>query len=263
MAVSDSIMTNSINDILQLNDKGVISIIGAGGKTTLMFELAKELSKIKKKILTTTTTKIFLPELCHSPVTIIEDNIDTLFIKTESRLKDIFHFSAGSHYDPFTNKLKGFTPHVIHKLWRAELFDWIIVEADGAKQKALKASGPHEPVVPENTTHLILVAGLDIVGKPLNDYYVHRSKIFSDNTGLYLEKTIDEKSIVQSIILEMKKAQLFCNPQSRIVFLNKADTLKRKLSGFKIADSLQDNKNIETIITASLANKTYELNLQT
>ncbi len=54
-------MNTSLIDILKLKSQGVISIIGAGGKTSLMFSLAKELSKSGKKVLTTTTTKIFMP----------------------------------------------------------------------------------------------------------------------------------------------------------------------------------------------------------
>ena len=42
-------MKQSLIEMLQLKDKGVISVIGAGGKTSLMFELAKQLVDSKKK----------------------------------------------------------------------------------------------------------------------------------------------------------------------------------------------------------------------
>jgi len=177
-------------DILQLSGKGIISLIGAGGKTSLMFQLAKEIIQSEKKVLTTTTTKIFMPKSYQSPDTLVEDNLDKLLKKVKSNLNKYSHFSAGSKYDKGSNKLKGFTPAVIHKLWQAKLFDWIIVEADGAKQKPIKASNQHEPVVPKDTTHLILVAGLDAVGKILDDKYVHRPKIFSENTGTIIDKII-------------------------------------------------------------------------
>ncbi len=251
-------MTHSIIDILQLSGKGVISLVGAGGKTTLMFELAKALSKARKKVLTTTTTKIFMPENSRSPITIIEKDFDRFIEKAASELNHFSHFSAGSQYDPLSNKIEGFTLETIYKLQHTELFDWIIVEADGARQKSLKASGPHEPVVPDNTTHLILVAGVDIVGKPLNDNYVHRPEIFSHNTGLEMKTVVDEHSIARSIIFEMKKTLLLCKPLSKIVFLNKADTAMEKLSGSKIAHYLHDDRYIETIINASLQNQTFK-----
>ncbi|MCD4678214.1 MAG: hypothetical protein K8S18_19810, partial [Desulfobacula sp.] len=63
-------MTNTLIDNLQLNRRGVISLIGAGGKTSLMFCLAKELENSGKTVLTTTTTKIFMPTPDQSPVTV-------------------------------------------------------------------------------------------------------------------------------------------------------------------------------------------------
>src|SRR3990172_2004095 len=48
-------------DALGLKKREVISLTGAGGKTTLMFRLAKELSLKGKRVVTTTTTKILEP----------------------------------------------------------------------------------------------------------------------------------------------------------------------------------------------------------
>ncbi len=248
-------MTHSLMDILQLSGKGIISLIGAGGKTSLMFQLAKEIVQSKKKVLTTTTTKIFIPKPYQSPATVVEDDFDKLMKKMESNLNKFSHFSAGSRYDKGSNKLKGFTPAIIRKLWQKKLFDWIIVEADGAKQKPIKASNQHEPVVPEETTHLILVAGLDAVGKILDDQYVHRSKIFSSNTGLALRETLTEQAIAKSIAFEIEKSRQLCQSQLNVVFLNKADTSDLKAYGLNITNLLKTDTSIDKIITASLKNK--------
>ncbi len=245
-------MTNTLIDKLHLNRHGIISLIGAGGKTTLMFSLAKELIDSGKTVLTTTTTKIFMPNPDQSPFTIIESAVGELVKKSKSCLNRYPHFSAGSRHDPVTGKLNGFGQDIIDQLEKANLFDWIIVEADGAKRKPLKATDSHEPVIPRGTTHLILVTGLDAVGKTLEDKYVHRAKLFSENTGLPLGETIKEQSVAISIAIEIKKAKALGHPFFNIVFLNKADTPDRAVSGKKIAELLQTNKNIDQIITASL-----------
>jgi probable selenium-dependent hydroxylase accessory protein YqeC len=245
-------MINSLIDTLQPGSKGVISLIGAGGKTSLMFQLAKELSKFKQRVLTTTTTKIFMPKTWQSPETIIENDINKLIQKAEINSDNFYHFSAGSKYDPLSKKIKGFSKNYINQLWQTKIFDWIIVEADGAKQKPIKASDVHEPVIPAETTHLILVTGLDSVGKALNDDNVHRSKIFSRNTELDMGEIIDEQAVAASITIEIKKARLLSSPEFNIVFLNKADTQGRKISGQKITKLLKTDKSIDTIITASL-----------
>ena len=48
----------TLRDALKLDEGGVVSFVGAGGKTSLMFSLARELSKVGESVLTTTTTKI-------------------------------------------------------------------------------------------------------------------------------------------------------------------------------------------------------------
>ena len=249
-------MTNSLIDTLQLKTRGVISLIGAGGKTSLMFRLAKEVAGSGKNVLTTTTTKIFMPDPDQSPVTIIEESVDELIKKLKSYLNHYHHFSAGRERDAATGKLNGFSLDTINDLWQANLFDWIIVEADGAKRKSLKATGSHEPVVPRATSHLILVTGLDAVGKSLDDSHVHRADLFSNNTGLPLGGTIDEQSIAISTAIEMEKAGTLSHPNFSIVFLNKADTLSRIDSGRKIAELLQANQDISQIITVSLKDDT-------
>jgi probable selenium-dependent hydroxylase accessory protein YqeC len=52
----------TLEEAFSLREKEVISLIGGGGKTTLMFALGKELSLRRKGILLTTTTKIWDPE---------------------------------------------------------------------------------------------------------------------------------------------------------------------------------------------------------
>ena len=116
-------MTNTLIDKLRLKHRGVISLVGAGGKTSLMFCLAKKLTESGKTVLTTTTTKIFMPKPDQSPVTIIEGAVDELVKKSKSFLSRYSHFSAGSKQDLATGKLKGFTPDIIHQLWQENLFD--------------------------------------------------------------------------------------------------------------------------------------------
>ncbi len=245
-------------DRLHLPQRGVISLVGAGGKTSLMFCLAKEIAGSGKTVLTTTTTKIFMPEPEQSCVTIVENSVENLLKESKPFLGRYAHLSAGREQDPTTGKLKGFDPGQIGQIWKAGLFDWIIVEADGARRKPIKATASHEPVVPNVTTHLILVTGLDSVGKKLNDSNVHRADIFSHNTGLEPGQSINEQAIFTSIALETKKAAAQCHPVFTAVFLNKADFPDRIASGEKIAELLKENqmvsRGINQVIIASLHN---------
>jgi len=261
-------MAHSLINILKLNalpKKGIISIIGAGGKTSLMFYLAKELAGSGKTVLTTTTTKIFMPGPDQSPDIIITDSIDKLVEKSRSGLSRFKHFSAGSRLISAKSKLiathrklKGFDPDIIDQLWQASCFDWIIVEADGARRKTLKATDVHEPQLPGMTTHLIHVTGLDAVGKTLDDNHVHRAKLFSSNTGLLMGETIDEQSIAISATHEIKKAAaLIPGIFESCAFLNKADNLDLIKSGNKIAKLIQTSNIFKKTVIASLKDKKF------
>ena len=95
-------------------------------------------------------------------------------------------------------------------------------------------------------------SGLDAVGKTLNDKYVHRPKIFSENTELSIGGILTEQAIAKAIAFEIKKSRQLCQSKLNIVFLNKADTLDQKASGLNITNLLKTDTIINKIITASL-----------
>lgn len=49
----------------------------------------------------------------------------------------------------------------------AEQFDYILVEADGAARRPLKAHAPHEPVIPTEANQTICVVGASGFGRPI------------------------------------------------------------------------------------------------
>ena len=47
---------------IDINKKNIISFVGGGGKTSLIYELGNELRKLGKKVIITTTTHMFMPQ---------------------------------------------------------------------------------------------------------------------------------------------------------------------------------------------------------
>lgn len=172
-------------DSLGLRDREMISLVGAGGKTTLMFCLARELVLRGKKVITTTTTKILEPS-----------SEETCRLVVSSDGKEIQHLTA-LHLDRDrhltvarerleSGKLKGVSPEVAANLWDATGADTVIVEADGAAGRPVKAPREQEPVIPSNTTLVIALLGLDGVGQPLNDENAFQPGLISRITGARL-----------------------------------------------------------------------------
>jgi len=232
-----------LRQALMLEGQGVVSLVGAGGKTSLMFKLAHEISKAGDPVMTTTTTKILNPTSRQSSNLIISDDVDTI-VSTAGDLidKDQRQVTVAARRVQPENKLIGLQPHVIDALSKTKFFRWIIVEADGAARKPLKAPADHEPVIPGSTTRVVGICGLSAVGKPLNEKWVHRSKRFAEITGLKCGDIISETALRDLLI---HANGIFKNSPLtalRIAFLNQADVCGAHEAGKRIADSLRDRE---------------------
>ncbi|MDH3998967.1 MAG: putative selenium-dependent hydroxylase accessory protein YqeC, partial [Desulfuromonadales bacterium] len=74
-----------IESILFRQPQGVLSLTGGGGKTSLMFHLAQRLSQAGKKVLTTTTTKIFYPTANQNKRVLVNADPERILTQTASR----------------------------------------------------------------------------------------------------------------------------------------------------------------------------------
>ena len=147
---------------------GVTSVIGSGGKTSLLAALARELSGT---VLLTTTTHI-LP-FADVPLVTSADADDVRAALAESRV-----VCVGSQAEK-VGKLVA--PSLgIDAL--ASLADYVLVEADGARRLPLKAHAPWEPVIPACSNRTILVLGASGLDHSVSEK-VHRPEIFCELVG--------------------------------------------------------------------------------
>ncbi|KAA6376105.1 MAG: putative selenium-dependent hydroxylase accessory protein YqeC, partial [Streblomastix strix] len=174
-------MLNSLFEKLQFGKGDVVALVGGGGKTTIMQKLANYLcvERKMKVIMTTTTnisseqslgTKVFNPEM---DLDICMKQIQDAFLSKDDNIGHIV--TVGKQEG---KKLSGINNEWISHL--LSICDIIIVEADGASRKPLKACAFYEPVIPDSTSVVISVVGADCVGFELNDNFVHRSQIMKD-----------------------------------------------------------------------------------
>lgn len=131
--------------------KGVTAIIGAGGKTTLLLALARELAQAAR-VIVTTTTHIYPP-----------DGFPCLLQPGEAEI------AAALEKQPCVcvgkpAKEGKITAADVPVRTLAELADYVLVEADGAHGRPAKAHADYEPVVPPEANQTILVFGLSALG---------------------------------------------------------------------------------------------------
>ena len=151
------------------------ALVGAGGKTTLMYALARRMADAGRRVVCTTTTKIFPPEN-GLPVVLLEGEADPVAAVHDALFAAPGVVAAGRPL-PDVRKLDGVSPRMLGVLSAALPDVLFLVEADGAARKPLKAPAAHEPVLPEPLDCCVAVVGLDSVGQPLDDVHVHRSAL--------------------------------------------------------------------------------------
>lgn len=133
--------------------KHLISLVGAGGKTTVLYEMAEFFSAHGKKTLVGTTTHIYQPE----------NNYAATLQQVQELWQNGKYAVIGRKSG---NKL------VMDEQLFAELkqqAEIILVEADGAKGLPCKVPQEHEPVILPECDIVIGLIGMDALGARLKD----------------------------------------------------------------------------------------------
>lgn len=225
---------NLVN-LLKLGERELISAVGGGGKTTFLTALAEQLVKMGKKVFLSTTTKIFFPNDIKKFEVIINSESEVLKNLEEIESKKIL--VAGSRVVE-GNKIAGFTKGFINDLYGLKMIDYMLIEADGSKRKPVKFHADYEPVIPESSTKVLGIIGLDCMGKPLDSEICHRAEEFCSKTGYKMGERIDERMIADLVVRENGLFKTAPENSEKILVLNKADDALRREWAFKIVDEI-------------------------
>lgn len=180
---------------------GITSIIGSGGKTTLMMTLARELSQ-QGTVIITTSTQILPPD--HIPhVSGLDDETVQKKLSARPVLCVASQHTSGKLGAPVCS-----FDHL------TQLADFVLVEADGSRGLPLKAHASHEPVIPANSTQILCVVGADGFYRPLQSV-CHRAEVFASLAGISLSAIVTPAQVAAVINRE---------GFAQSVLINKAET---------------------------------------
>lgn len=214
----------ALADLLDIRP-GVTAMIGGGGKTTLLRTLGEELATGGKRVLLCTTTKILpFPGL---PCALTEAELEEL--RKHHRL-----LCAGMIV-PGTEKLT--TPESpMSRL--EEWFDYVLVEADGAARRPLKAHASHEPVIPPEANQTICVVGASGFGQPISQA-AHRPERYAALAGV--PETAEATPETEAAVLRAEglHTKVYVNQVETLWSLADAKTLAALLDCPVLAGSLQ------------------------
>lgn len=152
----------------------LISLCGAGGKTSTLLWLAEYFYQQGKKVLITTTTRMFLPAPSHYRELILEADPVRQLTRCQQLPDEPTLVALFSHLDQASGKVAGPTPQQIDLIKGQQRFDLILVEADGAHHKLLKVPALHEPCIPHQSDWVIALLGGAMVGANAEPSQIHR-----------------------------------------------------------------------------------------
>jgi molybdenum cofactor cytidylyltransferase len=237
---------------LGIRRQDVITLVGGGGKTTLMFRLADELSGAGWHVVTTMTTRIFVGQMARAPAHLLLGQEDVLLRQLASALAGYLHVLVAGNMVVEQDKVNGLAPELVDRIAAAPEVNAVIVEGDGSRRLPLKAPATHEPVIPAATTILVPMAGLDAVWRPLTPEHVHRATLVAGLTGAKMGDPVTEEMIA-TVLAHTEGGAKGLPAGARLVpFLNKADDQIALESGRAIARSLRLRPQVDSVVIGAL-----------
>lgn len=194
---------------------GVTAITGSGGKTTLLYALARELSA-EARVIVCTTTHIYPP-----------DGLPILWSPDRAALQSAFRKGNTLCVSGGMERGKLLPPGTPFSLL-SECADFVLTEADGSHGLPAKAHAPYEPAVPPEANQTICVFGLSALERPISEA-VHRPQLAAQKLGVSESALLTPELAAQLLRLEGGFTR---------VLLNQADTPERAQLGKEMAAML-------------------------
>lgn len=209
-----------LSKAMRLSKTPCLALVGAGGKTTALFQIARELAP---PVLVTTTTHLSLDQIKLADFHIILDTPEDLS-KLSVKIPDGVVLLTGREWEQ--DRMSGVSDQVlehIHALTKSRSMP-LLIEADGSRQLPLKAPAEHEPAIPSFVDCVAVVAGLSGLGNPLLPEFVHHPERFEILSGLATGDEITTGALANVMLHPLGGLKNIPLGAQRIALLNQADT---------------------------------------
>jgi probable selenium-dependent hydroxylase accessory protein YqeC len=167
-------------------------------------------------VIVTTTTKIWPPS--DMPI-VLAHNSERMASEARRALESGGPVAVGREISS-EGKLIGLSIREVCTLRDAVCPDVLLCEADGAAGRPLKVHGPGEPVIPVDSTMVLVIAGVDALGKLPGPDVIHRFSQYSERYGPSMDIPISPVRMAEILV----QAAGYVPEHVDVVFvLNKAD----------------------------------------
>jgi molybdenum cofactor cytidylyltransferase len=247
----------SLATALRLQDyagKPLVALVGGGGKTTALFALASSLATQGKRVITTTTTRLYGSQGEESVAWCGIDEVERLGALLDEHGQCLV---TATRHVPDGGKIEGITQAQVLELYARPDVDGMVIEADGSRKRPFKAPAPHEPVIPEQTTHVVAMVGADIFGKAIHAETVHRPERVTAIAGVAAGDIVTPDIVAR--VLTHPEGGLFHVPPTAhfIPFLNKAEDTADLMQAEMTARLLLAHERVKEVVIGALQKQTF------
>ena len=230
-----------------------IAFVGAGGKTTAMFEMARGIAPA----IVTTTTHLGEFQSASADRHIVWTADTPCASLGLLECAGVTLLTGG--LDVHAERLIGLSPPQWSALrrWCALHQRALLVEADGSRQRSLKAPAPHEPAIPHGIDAVVVVAGLLGCGLSLDNDHVHRPVRFAAISGCPIGEPVSAQALAAALAHSQGGLKNIPAGARRAVLLNQADTPELRRRAAELAGRLR--RAYDAVIVASFRNGWAEL----
>jgi probable selenium-dependent hydroxylase accessory protein YqeC len=235
-------------------------IIGGGGKTSLMFALARALTDVDRTVITSTSTRMRPPRPEDSPRLVLAEDTPDLHGTLRAALEPCPHVTVALARLPREGKLAGLPLATLDALAEAGVATHLLVEADGSAGRSLKAHLDHEPVVSQRPGLVIAVVGVDVLGRTLDDAHVHRSAVLRARLGRGADDRVTAEDVAAAVLGPGGYASRVAPEHAFTVFLAKADGAGAREAARSIATALRTSDTehrLARIVAGDVHTDTY------
>jgi molybdenum cofactor cytidylyltransferase len=235
---------------IRANRDSQIAFVGAGGKTTAIFQLARQM---EPPVFVANST-----HLAYSQTSLADMHVEWVGEGNSPVLEkylssEITLFTANQSTEDRWAGLQEAELFQLHKFCEESQIP-LLIEADGSRQHPLKAPADHEPAIPGFANHVVVLAGVSGIGKPLTGEWVHRPEIFSRISGKRIGEIIRPGDL--GLLLSHPEGGLKNIPSGarKILILNQAENIDRTSI---IQPIIKDTSGVfDSVLVAELQKKT-------